>query len=310
MRRLCVLLLLMFMLSSHSLQAQTRGRIAITMDDPQTKEMPLMSAAQYDEAIRSALDKHHCQAALFVCAKRVSDGRGKQLLARWDEAGHLICNHSVNHPSFASKLISAQECCLEIAKCDSLIQQYKHYTKLFRFPFLKEGNTVERRDSIRTWMHEHGYRNGVVTIDASDWYVDQELRKALVDDMKTDTRVYAEYYFQHILDRISYYDSLAHAAGIKIKVHTLLIHHSLLNGLFLDELLSRIEAQGWSLANASDAFAQDILTTEPDVIPAGEGLVWSMASLNPEIKKTLRYPAEDGEYEQQGLEDFVAAKKK
>ena len=44
---------------------------------------------------------------------------------------------------------------------------------------LKEGNTAQKRDAIRQVLTRHGYRNGHVTIDNSDWIVDQRLTARL-----------------------------------------------------------------------------------------------------------------------------------
>ena len=37
--------------------------------------------------------------------------------------------------------------------------------------------------------------------------------------------------------------------------------------------------------------------TEPKVLPAGESIVWALAKEKGTIAKSLRYPAEDGVYE-------------
>jgi hypothetical protein len=36
---------------------------------------------------------------------------------------------------------------------------------------------------------------------------------------------------------------------------------------------------------------------EPDVLPAGQSLVWSLAKADGRFGKQLRYPGEDGDYE-------------
>jgi hypothetical protein len=51
------------------------------------------------------------------------------------------------------------------------------------------------------------------------------------------------------------------------------------------------------LIDAKDAFKDPIFSAEPKVVPAGESIVWSLAKENGTIAKSLRYPAEDGEYE-------------
>lgn len=290
---------------SPGLHAQKQ--LAITMDDPNTYPTPLLHWRERNEAILSTLQKHHIQAALFVCGMRIADANGKALLKKWDEKGNLICNHSYSHLYFNGKSVSAQQFISDFEKGDSLISAYKNYCKRFRFPFLKEGNNAAKRDSMRAALSEKGYENGHVTIDASDWYIDAEMSKALKKDPKTDLIAYKNYYIRHILDRAAYYDSLANGVFQRPVKHTLLIHHSLLNALFLDDLLNALQANGWQLIDAREAFEDPVFAEKPRIEPCGESIIWQCAKLNPQFAAGLRYPAEDGDYEKEGLEKALRA---
>jgi len=144
-----------------------------------------------------------------------------------------------------------------------------------------------------------------VTIDASDWYIDAQISIALKKDINTDLTPYKEYYINHILDRAKYYDSLAHLVFKRDIKHTLLIHHSLLNALFLDDLLIALNENGWKLINAKEAYYDVISSQQPLIEPCGESIVWQCAELIEEISKTLRYPGEDEEYEKEPLEKYI-----
>jgi len=65
-----------------------------------------------------------------------------------------------------------------------VIAPYHNRTALFRYPFLKEGDTADKRDRFRTLLKERGYRVGHVTIDASDWYVSQRYLDQLSKNLK------------------------------------------------------------------------------------------------------------------------------
>ena len=116
----------------------------------------------------------------------IDDPNGKELLNKWDKKNHLICNHSYSHLYFNSKSKTSEIFIADFNKGDSLIRNFKNYTKLFRFPYLKEGNTAQKRDSMRVAMKTDGYKNGYVTIDASDWYIDAQISIALKKDINTD----------------------------------------------------------------------------------------------------------------------------
>ena len=75
------------------------------------------------------------------------------------------------------------------------------------------------------------------------------------------------------------------------------MHFNLLNGLFLGDLIEMFKGKGWQLIDAEEAFTDPIFRAEPNTLPAGESIVWSLAKEKGTIAKSLRYPAEDGDYE-------------
>ena len=107
-------------------------------------------------------------------------------------------------------------------------------------------------------MKEYNYHNGYVTIDASDWYINDEMVKALKKDSSIDITPYKEYYLKHILEHANYYNNLSKQLTNREINHTLLIHHTLLNALFLDSLIVMFKNAGWELINASEAYKDSI----------------------------------------------------
>jgi peptidoglycan/xylan/chitin deacetylase (PgdA/CDA1 family) len=274
-------------------------QVAITIDDPHTTETPRMTPEQRNRAILDALRaSSNLKAALFVCGKRVDDEPGRRLLGQWDDAGHVIANHSYSHPYYHSKRIGVEQFIEEILRGEAVIKDYAGFRKLFRFPFLKEGDTLEKRERIRAFLRERGYRNGHVTIDASDWYVDERLRQRLAKEPDADTTPYKNFYLKHIWDRATFYSGLARKVVARPIKHTLLIHHNLLNALFLGDLLGMFKNRGWRLIDAEDAFRDKHYSSEPKILPAGESLLWALAKETGKYDSLLRYPAEDGKYEQ------------
>ncbi|HRJ05741.1 MAG TPA: polysaccharide deacetylase family protein [Ignavibacteria bacterium] len=284
---------------------ETKPQLSVTIDDPSVETSGSMSWMQRDDALLEALEKNGITAALFVCGKRTDNAEGKVLLSKWNDRGHLICNHSYSHGYFHSKKLSLEAFANDFLKGDSMINSYSGYSKLFRFPYLKEGDTPEKRDGFRDIMGKSGYRNGYVTIDASDWYINKRLLDTLKSVPDIDVTPYKEYYISHIYNRAMYYDSLAFAlTGRHIK-HTLLLHHIFINASFLGELLIHFKKYGWELINASDAFTDEIYSSQPQIIPAGESLVWALAKETGKYESMLRYPGEDSEYEEMPLNEFL-----
>lgn len=297
--------LLFFLLLLTATSCFAQKQIAITIDDPTIKATGGKSWQEKNEALLLTLERHKVKAALFVCGMRVDNAEGRKLLVAWDKANHLICNHSYSHWYFNSESLPVAQFIADFRKGDSVIQGYRHYTKLFRFPYLKEGNTVEKRDSMRQALQKADYRNGYVSIDASDWYIDAEMIKAIEAGMGSDLRPYRDYYVYHILNRAAYYDSLAQQVWQKPVKHNLLIHHSLLNALFLDDILLALKQNGWTIINAGDAFTDPVYQQQTGNVPAGESILWQLARQDKRWAEGLRYPAEDGAYEKAPLAEWL-----
>jgi peptidoglycan-N-acetylglucosamine deacetylase len=282
----------------------TPRRLAITMDDPSVEETPLLPPAERDAAILAALSAHKASAMLFVCGMRVDSPAGADLLRRWSAAGHLLGNHSYSHRYFHSAKMTLADFAAENDRGDAVIRPYLGYRRMFRFPFLKEGNTEAKRDGARELLRQRNYTNGHVSIDASDWAFDKRLAESLRRDPHTPLAPFRDAYVAHILGRVHYYDNLAAALLSYSPAHTLLIHHSLLNALFLGDLIRALTADGWSIISAAEAYADPVYRRVSPAMPAGESLIWSLAKANPTLTAPLRYPAEDAAYEQRILDSL------
>ena len=273
-------------------------KIAITIDDPNNDHSPLLSPEKRNQAILDALKNHdELKAGLFVCGMRVDASQGRELLKDWRDRGHLIGNHSYSHKNYGSSKMTPDIYIEDIQRNTKLLESYIGKPRLFRFPYLKEGETVEKRDSMRKFLFEDGYRNGHVTIDASDWYINSRMIDKIKEHPDLELAPYREFFLAHIWERISFYIDLADKLFAYPVHHTLLLHHNLLNALFLGELLNSLKAKGCVLVDAVTAYADPIFKSQPSIIPAGESLIWGLAKESGRLENLLRYPGEDGEYE-------------
>lgn len=269
--------------------------IAITIDDFALGADAVQTGVERDRLIRQALQRYDLRAAGFVAGKNIEVEPGPSVLRAWSKEGHLLGNHTYSHAYYDGKDPAAAMA--DILRCEALLSPYPTYTKLFRFPFLAEGRTAEGRDRLRALLRENGYRNGHVTIDASDWYIASRLQTKLKADPRADLAPYRRYYLDHYWDRATYYDSLAVKQFGRSIGHTLLLHHNLTTALFLGDLLAMFKNRGWRLLDASAAFAAPELSLEFDTLPAGQSLLWAAAKARGGTDAELRYPAEDGKYE-------------
>ncbi len=268
--------------------------IAFSFDDgldPRNQPM----AFSWNLSILDALSDAQIKSILFPAGKRVDSPMGLMLVKDWGKAGHAVANHTYSHFNFCSKQVTLEQFIIDTKKNETLLKDMPGWIKRMRFPYLKEGETVSKRDGFRSWLTNHGYSSGAVSVDASDWYYNnrfQAWRKSHPDD---DLSTYRTAYLNHLWDRAIYYDSLSERVLNRSIKHVLLLHTNAINAVFLRDIIAMYKLKGWQIISPEEAYQDPVYTTTPTILPAGESVLWALAKQNG--VKNLRYPAENDTYE-------------
>jgi hypothetical protein len=125
--------------------------------------------------------------------------------------------------------------------------------------------------------------------------LDPAIAARLKRDPHASTDPYKEAYLRHLFDRAQYYDGLSRTVLGRSVAHVLLLHHNLINALYLRDVIRMFEHKGWTVIDAQDAFSDPVYFMRPDIIPAGESILWALAK--EKGIPGLRYPGEDEMYE-------------
>jgi len=282
--------------------ASGQPKISFTFDDGITADQPGYSFQEWNNMLLNKLNDAQVKTIFFVTGQNKTDKKGQFLLKSWNDRGHKIANHTYSHPFYNSDQISVEVFKAEILKTDSIIKEYENYMKLFRFPYLKEGNTEEKVNGVRDFLNESGYRNGYVTIDASDWYINSRLRERLAKDSDANLEGFKAFYLDHLYERAQFYEQLSYKLTGRHIHHTLLLHHNLAAALFIDELIDMFEEKGWEIVAADQAYQDPVFKEVPDY--AGESLIYALARDSGKFDPILRYPAEDSRYEKEKMDQL------
>ena len=159
----------------HSIEIKEKPTVSFTFDDGLINDIATYKFEDWNQYILNTLEEENIKAFFFLATHNKRGKKGKYLIKTWDDQNHKIANHTLTHPNFHDKNNTIEDFEDELLLCDAQINQYKNFVKFFRFPYLKEGKSREKIDGIRAVMKKHGYRNGYVTIDASDWFVNSRL---------------------------------------------------------------------------------------------------------------------------------------
>ena len=247
------------------------AEIAITLDDlPYV--MPSRTSPEEGlatvEAINQALAHHGITATGFAVGQQVNRDSLPALQA-FAQAGHTIGNHSWSHPDYGT--LTADEFRTETRRTHETLAPWLGTDPLYRFPFLREGETEETKDVATAILAEFGYRNVPVTIDNDEWQFNRDYMDATAAGDDAAARQIGADYIAHMQDRTLHFQTLAQTALGRDVKHILLLHMNRINADYLDDLLAWYSAEGWDFITVEQAMT-DPLYTAPDIYAGARGL--------------------------------------
>jgi peptidoglycan-N-acetylglucosamine deacetylase len=270
-------------------------RVALTFDDGlDPAKQP--AAFAWNGALLAHLRQARVHAMIFPALVRIGGQPGIDLVRAWGEEGHAVGNHTASHRSLSSSRTALPDFIADVEGAHAALAAIPGFRPMLRFPFLKEGDTPQKRDGMRNWMRSNGYQSAPVSIDSSDWFYDQALH-GLGSEASAATLKRA--YVEHLLDRAAYYDALARRVTGRSPVHVLLLHTNRINAEALPAVIAAFRERGWDIVAPSVAFADPLYAVQPRSLPAGESIVWALA--RDAGIEGLRFPGEDGSYEEPRL---------
>lgn len=252
--------------------------VAFTFDDgPRLEQTPLMSPQQRNQALLGALAAHQVSAALFVtCGNGANEPAGLALARAWGDAGHALGNHTMTHLDLNAADVTLARYQQEILDCDRIVAPLPGYRKWFRFTYLREGNTPEKRDGMRAFLVAQGYRNAYVTLDTSDWRLDEKLNAVLTADPRADVTVIRQAYLDHLRQRATAYRDLSRQHEGRDVPQVMLLHHNLVNALWLKDAIAQFKDMGWTIITPAQAFADPFYQQAPNRQVPGQSLMLSV----------------------------------
>lgn len=272
-------------------QAQS---IALSFDDG-LDPINQPASSSWNSSILEALSNAQIKTILFAAGKRVDSPGGLSLVREWGKAGHAVANHTYSHFNFCSKQTTLVQFISDTKRNEKLLKDMPGWKKRLRFPYLKEGETLEKRDGFRSWLTAHGYKSGAVSIDASDWYYNKRYLAWCANHPNDDPSPFRIAYLNHLWNRATYYDALSERIQNRSVKHVLLLHTKAINAAFLPDIIAMFRSKGWVFISPEEAYEDPIYAITPTGLPAGESILWALAKQNG--LKNLRYPAESDVYE-------------
>jgi peptidoglycan/xylan/chitin deacetylase (PgdA/CDA1 family) len=253
-----------------SASAQKRAEVAVTVDDLPVHGDPLSTMTRAEIAkkmIETFKAKGVPGVYGFVNAKNIGangDTEKESVLKIWADSGFPLGNHTFSHMDLNAS--SAPDFEDEIVANESVLEALMgardwHW---FRYPFLHEGDTIEKRHAIRKYLAEHGYKVAQVTLDFGDYAWNNPYARCLA---KQDTQAIAwlkSSYLSTAKEDMALDRKLsAMLFGRDIK-YVLLLHIGSLDSVMLPDLLDLFKKQGFHFVSLEEAEKDPVYQSDPD----------------------------------------------
>jgi peptidoglycan-N-acetylglucosamine deacetylase len=256
-------------------------RIALSFDDAPRTLGPWLSAEERTRRIIAALRSVQApQAVFFVNPGNLAEPHGaggEARLAAYVRAGHVLANHSFSHRALTA--VTGEEYLADIDRAEQWLRGRPGYRPWFRFPYLNEGRgDAAKRAVVFAGLAERGLRHGYVTVDGSDWRLEQLTIDAVRAGAPVDREALREFYVETMVDAAETYDEVAQRTWGRSPAHVLLLHETDLAALYIDDLIRAFRARGWQIISADEAYADPIGALPPPVVPSAQGPLSELAA--------------------------------
>jgi peptidoglycan/xylan/chitin deacetylase (PgdA/CDA1 family) len=254
--------------------SQAAIKIAITVDDLPTHGAlpPGITREMIAIKMTEIFQKHKVpEVYAFINSGKVETKKESlEVLQIWKNAGFPFGNHTYLHEDI--NLTSAADYRKAIDLNEPLLQNLSGTNdwKYFRYPYLREGETLEMRNNIRSYLKEKNYKIAQVTIDFEDWAWNDPYARCKIKNDTKSIQWLKDTYLKNATDMVTRAETISHALFKRSIPHILLLHIGAFDTEMLDTLLTEYKKMGVVFIPLSEASQDKVYAIDPG-LPAKWG---------------------------------------
>jgi peptidoglycan/xylan/chitin deacetylase (PgdA/CDA1 family) len=253
-------------------------KVALTFDDlPLNGTQPAaMSQSQMARDTLAVLQKHHVPPSYgFINARGLENNPdGALVLQLWVKAGHPLANHTYSHLNLDRN--SAEDFTREILRNEPVLELLmppggRHDFHWLRYPYLHEGDTLDKRRAVRAFLADHHYRVAETTLDYEDYAWNSAYARCL-DQHDTAAIAWLRTSYLSTADEWMHMqrDMSRQLWGRDIH-HVLLLHQGAFSATILPDLFAWLKREGYEIVTLEEAQGDPIYSQDPNVADAHGG---------------------------------------
>lgn len=283
----------LFLLFVFSITGLSAKEIAITIDDA-PRPSSYLSASERTQLLIKNLKKVDSPTVMFFATgQNLTDENTPNLLA-YAKAGHLIGHHSDKHLWYHRTSIKDYQKDFFIAQ--EKFKELPNYHKFYRFPYLDRGRSKEKSNAMHNFLTKQGFKDGYVTVDNYDWYLDSLFQQAKKAEALIDMQALKDLYVKTMLEAAEFYNDAAEKYLNRSPKHVLLLHDNDLAAYFLDDLIIAFRKAGWKIISPLEAYQDPIAKQMPKTLATSQGRVAALARDNGAKPREFSHNAIEEDY--------------
>jgi peptidoglycan/xylan/chitin deacetylase (PgdA/CDA1 family) len=243
-------------------------KLAITFDDlPRNGQLPPgVRQTETTANVLAILKKRHVPPVYgFINAKKLEGNPdGAEALKLW-AAAEPVGNHTYSHLDLEQNTAEAFERDIEEDEPVLELLQMDGDWHWLRYPYLHEGDTVEKRRGVRAYLKSRGYRIAQVTLDWEDYLWNTAYARCIA---KNDAKS-MEWLKSSYLSTASAFLDLGREQAKLIFGHeisyVLVMHLGAFSSTILPDALDLLKKKGFKLVTLEEAESDAAYESDPDV---------------------------------------------
>jgi peptidoglycan/xylan/chitin deacetylase (PgdA/CDA1 family) len=217
-----------------------------------------------------------------------------ELLKEWIASGNPLGNHTWSHPAFDQT--SAKSFIANIAEDEALLSKVDpdgdwHW---FRYPYLEEGNTLEKRVAVREYLFAHHYKVAEVTIDFEDSLWNEPYARCKTKHDEAAVASLEKSYLGVADEYIGVFRTLSQTLYGHDIPYVLLLHVGAFDARMLPRLIGLFRERGFEFVTLPQAEADPAYAFDPNVGHPGGGTLQELVS---SVRK-VNYPDNTKPYQE------------
>jgi peptidoglycan/xylan/chitin deacetylase (PgdA/CDA1 family) len=243
-------------------------KVAITFDDlPLNGSLPpgvtQVSIAKDAAAI---LREHRVPPVFGFLNAGKLDGNadGAEALRVWVAAGQRVGNHAYSHMDLHRN--SASAFAEDVARNEPTLQLLspKNDWHWLRYPFLREGDTLDKRREVRAYLRTHDYTIAQVTLDYEDYLWNTPYARCVEKNDKAAIEWLRSSYLHTAKHYIDVDRELSRIVFERDIDHVLLLHLGAFTRTILPDVLALLKSEGLTLATLEEVTRDPAYREDPD----------------------------------------------